>query len=363
MWRMPAESAPHERTWMAFPREGITLGEDAEFREQGYQAWTEVAHAVAQFEPVTMIVDPTEITRARRMLSSAIEIVEAPLDEFWMRDMGPTFVTDLDRPGVLGAVDWIFNGWGAPDWAEWQKSAGIARVVAEHLGAERIDSLLVAEGGGLHVDGTGTVLLTETVQLDPRRNPFATAPASRPRWPARSARPMPSGSPADSPATTTTSAPTGTSTSSRPSPHRTTCSSTSRRMPPTPTSRCRSSCAESCPTRSPPAAARCGSRHPGADRLARRRGLARLELHQPPRHQRRRRALRLRRRDRRCARPRDRGRRLPGSTRGHGGLAPHLRPRRRHPLHHAAAARDRLTRRRPGPPRWAGASVIVRARR
>ena len=173
MWHMPAETAPHERTWMAFPREGFTLGEGAETREEGYRAWTEVAHAVAQFEPVSMVVDPTEIGRARRMLDSAIEIVEAPLDEFWMRDMGPTFVVDPDRPGVLGAVDWIFNGWGAPDWAEWQISAGIARVVAEHLGAERIDSLLVAEGGGLHVDGTGTVLLTETVQLDPRRNPFA----------------------------------------------------------------------------------------------------------------------------------------------------------------------------------------------
>ena len=28
------------------------------------------------------------------------------------------------------------------------------------------------EGGGIHVDGEGTVLLTETVQLDPRRNPY-----------------------------------------------------------------------------------------------------------------------------------------------------------------------------------------------
>ena len=36
-----------------------------------------------------------------------------------------------------------------------------------------MSSLLVGEGGGLHVDGTGTVLLTDTVQLDPRRNPFA----------------------------------------------------------------------------------------------------------------------------------------------------------------------------------------------
>lgn len=173
MWRMPIESAPHERTWMAFPREGVTLGEGAETREEGYRAWTEVAHAVAQFEPVTMVVDPSEIARARRMLSADVEIIEAPLDEFWMRDVGPTFVVDPERPGVLGAVDWIFNGWGAPDWAEWQKSALLARVIAEHVGAERIDSLLVAEGGGLHVDGQGTVLLTETVQLDPRRNPHA----------------------------------------------------------------------------------------------------------------------------------------------------------------------------------------------
>ena len=53
-----------------------------------------------------------------------IEIVEAPLDEFWMRDIGPTFVVDDERPGVLGAVDWVFNGWGAPDWAEWEHVGG-----------------------------------------------------------------------------------------------------------------------------------------------------------------------------------------------------------------------------------------------
>jgi agmatine deiminase len=74
---------------------------------------------------------------------------------------------------VLGAVDWIFNGWGAPEWAEWQKSAEIARFVADRVGAELVSSVLVNEGGGIHVDGEGTVLLTETVQLDPRRNPYA----------------------------------------------------------------------------------------------------------------------------------------------------------------------------------------------
>jgi agmatine deiminase len=156
---------------MAFPREGITLGQGEDWKRTGYDAWTAVAHAIAEFEPVTMVVDASECVRARHMLGSHIEQVEAPLDEFWMRDFGPTFVIDDERPGVLGAVDWIFNGWGAPQWAEWKKSAEIARFIATNTGAELVSSMLVNEGGGIHVDGEGTVLITETVQLDPRRNP------------------------------------------------------------------------------------------------------------------------------------------------------------------------------------------------
>ncbi|MFB2582776.1 agmatine/peptidylarginine deiminase [Herbiconiux sp. P15] len=171
-WTMPAEGAPHERTWMTFPREGETLGTAGAEAEAGYAAWAAVANAVAAFEPVSMLVDPTEAARARSMLDGAIELHEVPVDEFWMRDSGPTFVLDPERPGVLGAVDWIFNGWGAPAWAEWRRSAEHGRIVAELVGAELVDSLLVNEGGGIHVDGEGTVLLTETVQLDPRRNPF-----------------------------------------------------------------------------------------------------------------------------------------------------------------------------------------------
>jgi agmatine deiminase len=158
---------------MTFPRAGYTLGNSDAARNECYAAWAEVAHAIAEFEPVSMVVDPSEMARAQRMLSADIELLEAPVDEFWMRDFGPTFVVDADRPGVLGAVDWIFNGWGSPQWAEWTKSAELARLTAAHVGAELISSMLVNEGGGFHVDGEGTVLLTETVQLDPRRNPYA----------------------------------------------------------------------------------------------------------------------------------------------------------------------------------------------
>ena len=170
-WRMPAESAQHSRTWMVFPCEGPTLGSSDVERAAGYAAWVSVALAVAEFEPVAMVVDPSETARARNLLGGDIELLEAPLDEFWARDVGPTFVVDADRPGVLGAVDWIFNGWGANEWAVWDKSARLGRVIAQAAGAELIPSDLVNEGGGIHVDGSGTVLLTETVQLGQKRNP------------------------------------------------------------------------------------------------------------------------------------------------------------------------------------------------
>lgn len=169
---MPAESAPQERIWMAFPSEGYSLGDTDEARHEARSTWAAVAHAVAEFEPVTIVVDPNERAVADRYLSNAIEIIEAPLNDAWMRDIGPTFVHTAD--GSVAAVDWVFNGWGAQDWAQWDRDAKIGRIVAEAAGVPVIASELVNEGGGIQVDGKGTVLLTDTVQLDPGRNPDIT---------------------------------------------------------------------------------------------------------------------------------------------------------------------------------------------
>ncbi len=338
-WRMPSETARHDRTWMAFPRAGQTLGDTDAEQEECYAAWTAIAHAVARFEPVTMVVDPSELARARRMLSGDVEIVEAPLDEFWMRDFGPTFVLDDERPGVLGAVDWIFNGWGAPAWAEWALSAEIGRFVAARVGAELVSSVLVNEGGGIHVDGEGTVLLTETVQLDPRRNPYADRARGRGR-----ARPHDRHDQGDLAA-------------ARPDPrlrrlrherarrHRRDdplagphpAAPPGRRRPPRP--RCHEPAAR-------PSRSRDGCRRPrvGCHRrarsgdAARRRGLRRLELRQPPRRQRRRDRVRLRRRPGGCRGPRHPVGGVPRARSAERRRPADLRPRRRHPLHHPAAA-------------------------
>ncbi|MDI9918402.1 agmatine deiminase family protein [Rhodococcus sp. IEGM 1379] len=171
-WRMPAESEPHERTWMAFPSAGYSLGDTPEEHHEARSTWAAVAHAISEFEPVTMVVDPDEISEARKYLSEKIAIVESPLNDAWMRDIGPTFV--LSDDGHLGGVDWVFNGWGAQEWAQWDKDSKIGAFVIGQTGTQLIDSPIVNEGGGIQVDGLGTVLVTETVQLDPGRNPHLT---------------------------------------------------------------------------------------------------------------------------------------------------------------------------------------------
>ena len=168
-YRMPAESAPQERVWMAFPSEGYSLGDTEQARHEARSTWAAVAHAVAEFEPVTMLIDPGERDAAARYLSADIDTVEAPLNDAWMRDIGPSFVHATD--GSVAAVDWVFNGWGAQDWAHWDRDAKIGRFVAGVAGTPVVGSDLVNEGGGIQVDGEGTVLLTDTVQLDPGRNP------------------------------------------------------------------------------------------------------------------------------------------------------------------------------------------------
>jgi len=171
-WRMPAEFAPQRRVWMAWPSSGYVLGENPQEAEETRTAWAAVANAIAEYEELVMVIDPEARDIARRYLSESIMTIEEPLNDAWMRDFGPTFVLGAD--GELGAVDWRFNGWGAQEWARWDRDELIGAAVAGHADATLITSPLVNEGGGINVDGKGTVLATLAVQLDPGRNPGIT---------------------------------------------------------------------------------------------------------------------------------------------------------------------------------------------
>ncbi len=313
-WRMPAETAPHERTWMAFPRPD-TLGDE---RASADEARRRLGRGRERGRRVRAGHDgrrPVERRPARGACSRPrSSIVEAPLDEYWMRDIGPTFVLDDERPGVLGAVDWIFNGWGAPKWATWDKTT--ARSAGSSPSRRRRARLVAARERGrrhprrrrghraAHRDRAARSAPQPVRRQGPRRG------GARPHDRRHEGR---SGCRAASPATTRTSARAATSTWSRRSPSPGRVLLHWQHEPRAP--RLRGRCAR---LRAVPVAGDgCRGPQPGDHRPARardpprRRGLRRLELRQPPRRQRRRDRVRLRRGASGCRGARDPRRRLP----------------------------------------------------
>lgn len=165
-FRMPAEWEPHQRCWLAWPVREAIWGDHI---EAARQVTAEIAQAIAEFEPVSIVTQPEHAADVSLIAKGAnISVVSMAHDDSWTRDSGPTFITGAN--GVLGGVDWRFNAWGQV-YEDYAQDALMARRILEHVGAERFDAPIVMEGGALHVDGAGTCLLCETSVLDPRRNP------------------------------------------------------------------------------------------------------------------------------------------------------------------------------------------------
>jgi agmatine deiminase len=168
-YRMPAEWEPHSGCWMAWPErtDNWRLG-----AKPAQAAYVEIATAIAASEPVTMGVSDGQYEHARSALPEGVRVVELATDDAWLRDTGPTFLVD-GRGGRRG-VDWRFNAWGGLDgglYFPWDRDTRVAAKVLEVEGAGRYRAPIVLEGGAIHVDGEGTVLVTEQCLLNPNRNP------------------------------------------------------------------------------------------------------------------------------------------------------------------------------------------------
>ena len=90
-FRMPGEFEPHRGCWMIWPQRPDNWRFGA---KPAQEAFTEVAKAISRFEPVTMCVDRQQYDNARQMLPENIRVVEMSNNDAWMRDCGPTFVTN-----------------------------------------------------------------------------------------------------------------------------------------------------------------------------------------------------------------------------------------------------------------------------
>lgn len=165
---MPAEFAPHAGCWLLWPERPDNWRAGA---QPAQQAFAEVAAAIARFEPVSVGVSADYFEYARAHLAPNIRVVEMSHDDAWMRDVGPTFVTN--KKGHKRGVDWRFNAWGGLRsglYFPWDKDDAVAHKVLEVEGCDRYRAPLINEGGAIHVDGQGTALVTEECLLNPNRN-------------------------------------------------------------------------------------------------------------------------------------------------------------------------------------------------
>ncbi|MFD4661275.1 agmatine deiminase family protein [Kitasatospora sp. NPDC058444] len=162
-WAMPAESDPHTRTFMAWPALEEVWGDQLPAVRQDIAG---LAQAVAGFEPVVLLARPDQAAQARQACGSSVEVLELKVDDLWARDTGPTFVTG---PQGLAGVDLNFNGWG--DKQTHANDSLVARYLLDHYRITRVQAPITGEGGGIEVDGEGTLMATESSWVNGNRNP------------------------------------------------------------------------------------------------------------------------------------------------------------------------------------------------
>jgi agmatine deiminase len=179
---MPAEWERHEATWLGWPHNPTDWPDKLDTIRWVYG---EMVRKIAAGETVRLLVaSRTEEKLARRYLTRAgadvapVEFIVYPTNRGWMRDSGPVFVRRRKaRRTETAIVHFHFNAWAK--YPDWQKDRRVPEMAAKRLGKPLFDARagqrkFVLEGGGIDVNGRGTLLTTEECYLDPEvqvRNP------------------------------------------------------------------------------------------------------------------------------------------------------------------------------------------------
>lgn len=177
---MPGEFEPHEGCIMIWPERPGSWRNGA---REARRAFRDVIAAIAESEHVYVAVSEASMPSAKELLCGKeqwqknVTLFMAETDDAWARDVAPTFVRKEDgkNPPQICAVNWEFNAWGGTVdglYASWENDNAFAGFFADSFGYELIDAApFVLEGGSVHSDGEGTVLVTEACLLSAGRNP------------------------------------------------------------------------------------------------------------------------------------------------------------------------------------------------
>ena len=176
-YTMPAEYDIHDATLMIWPQRPGSFGKN---KDKARKAFCEIFSQIVKCEKLYVLVGADEIDDAKEQIFDAcgafkenVHIIPMETDDSWARDVGPTFVRN--EKGEVRGIDWRFNAWGGDFdglYASWDKDDAVAKSFCEHLRVDIFDAHpFVLEGGSIHCDGEGTVMVTESCLLSKGRNP------------------------------------------------------------------------------------------------------------------------------------------------------------------------------------------------
>lgn len=179
---MPAEWEQHQATWLAWPHHPADWPGKLDTIRWVYG---EMVRKIAPGEIVRMVVDSRKdekVARACLLRAAAdpsrVEFIVHPTNRGWTRDSGPIFVRrPTPKRAETAIVHFHFNAWAK--YPDWRKDRRLPETAAKHLGKRLFDAQFngrefVLEGGGVDVNGRGTLITTEECYLDQKvqvRNP------------------------------------------------------------------------------------------------------------------------------------------------------------------------------------------------
>ena len=169
----PAEFESQEAIWLIWPSTDHKEGESVE------QVTLAIIEALmGNLEIVITCKDRELLAHAQETLKNhfgeltKLKLLQLPSIEIWARDMGPIFVET--NQNTLAIADFNFNSWGYSDTLniDTKTEELYDERVAKHLQLPVISSTMISEGGNREVNGRGTLITTEAVEMD--RNPHMT---------------------------------------------------------------------------------------------------------------------------------------------------------------------------------------------
>jgi len=186
---MPAEWEKHEATWLGWPHNESDWPDKIDTIRWVYG---EMVRKISEGELVRMLVRSRAETKfASRYLKRAgcnlkrVQFVVHPTNRGWTRDSGPIFVSRQraearNRRSETAIVHFHFNAWAK--YRNWQLDTKVPETAALLLKKRLFDGQFngrnfVIEGGGIELNGRGTLLTTEECYLHPTvqvRNPGMT---------------------------------------------------------------------------------------------------------------------------------------------------------------------------------------------